>query len=55
MTTKALTSAQKLAKALKAYEKDKKKAKRLACRREAQDRYAPAKAKKKSKKQKQKR
>lgn len=51
-TTKALTRAQKLAKALKACKKEKKKAKRAGCKREAQDKYAPAKAKKKSKKQK---
>jgi hypothetical protein len=42
---KPLTRAQKLAKALKACKKDKKKAKRLACDRQAHKKYGPAKKK----------
>jgi hypothetical protein len=43
--TKPLTRAQKLAKALKACRKDKKKSKRLACEKLAHKKYGPIKAK----------
>ncbi len=43
-TKKALTRAQKLALALKACKKDKKKSKRVACERQARKRYGPTKA-----------
>jgi hypothetical protein len=46
-----LTRAQKLAKALKACKRDKQKAKRLACEKQARKKYGPSKSstKKKSK------
>jgi hypothetical protein len=43
---KPLTSAQKLANALKACRKDKKKSKRLACEKQARKKYGPKKPKK---------
>jgi DNA-binding beta-propeller fold protein YncE len=43
---KPLTKAQKLAKALKACRKDKQKAKRVSCERQARKKYGPAKVKK---------
>ncbi len=46
---KPLTRAQKLAKALKACKKDKRKSKRVVCERQARKRYGPAKAKAKAK------
>jgi hypothetical protein len=48
-TSKPLTRAQKLAKALKACKKDKSKAKRAKCAKEARKKYAPPKKKKKKK------
>jgi hypothetical protein len=45
---KPLTRAQKLAAALKACRKDKKKAKRVSCERQARRKYGPSKAKKAS-------
>jgi hypothetical protein len=47
--TKALTRAQKLAKALKACRKDKNKHKRASCERQARKKYGPVKTKKKKK------
>ena len=44
---KVLTKAQKLANALKACKKDKKKSKRAACEKQARKKYAPAKKKSK--------
>ena len=49
---KALTRAQKLAKALKTCKKDKKKSKRVACEKAARKKYGTAKGKKKTKKKK---
>lgn len=43
--SKPLTRAQKLAKALKACRKDKKKAKRVACEKQARKKYGPARKK----------
>jgi hypothetical protein len=48
-TPKPLTRAQKLSKALKACKKDKSKAKRAKCAKEARKKYAPPKKKKKKK------
>ncbi len=48
--TKTLTRAQKLAAALKACHKDKRKARRSSCERAARKKYGPVKAKKKKKK-----
>jgi hypothetical protein len=45
MTTRVLTNAQKLAKALKACKKQKKKSARMSCEKTARKRYAPAKKK----------
>ncbi len=50
-TVKTLTKAQKLAKALKACEKDKSKAKRAACKKQVKKRYVPV-MKKRTKKKK---
>jgi hypothetical protein len=47
-TTRTLTNAQKLAKALKACKRQKKKSIRVSCEKQAKKRYAPAKKKKKS-------
>jgi hypothetical protein len=47
---KALTRAQKLAKALKVCKKDKKKSKRAKCVKQARKKYGPVKSKKKGKK-----
>jgi hypothetical protein len=44
-TTRALTNAQKLAKALKACKKQKKKSARVSCERQARKRYPPARKK----------
>jgi hypothetical protein len=44
-TTKTLTNAQKLARALKACRKQRKKRVRLSCEKQARNRYAPAKKK----------
>ncbi len=46
-TTKSLTNAQKLARALKACKKDKSKSKRVACQKQAHKKYPLAKKKKK--------
>ncbi len=48
-TPKPLTRAQKLAKALKACKKDRKKGKRVACDRQARKRYGPVRSKAKGK------
>ncbi len=50
--TKALTRAQKLAKALKACRKDRKKAKRASCERAARKKFGAVKSKKKAKRKK---